>query len=327
MNRKKIRILMYHGVGRQQTDFRLDDPCLVTSTENFEKQVKFLSKSYNIISLADFANHIKKKIPFLPHSLIITFDDGLKNNFINAFPILQKYNATATIFLMSGYMGTSKITWYEKISYFINKISLAEFVEEFKRKFPDYGILMQKINQNDQLMFIVSMFKYKIDDKERNSFIQGLFSKFKITIDQEKLKDIFLSWEEIRKMDEAGIMFGSHTSTHPVLSMLNYENASREIVESKKIIEAELDKNINLFAYPYGDKDSFNSNIKEILINNNYSCAVSTIEGFNNPNSDLFELKRICVVNEESYYFKLRIEGFTGFIEKNYQKLYNYFKK
>src|SRR4030065_48309 len=264
INRKKIRVLMYHGVDARQTDFILDNPSLVISTKNFEEQIKYLSKSYNIISIHDLAAHIKKKTPFLPNSVVITFDDGLKNNFINAFPILQKYKVKTTVFLTTGYIDTLKISWS---------------------------------------------------------------NKFGIKINKEEIKDLYLSWKEIKKMADAGISFGSHTSTHPVLSVLDYEKAEKEIVDSKKNIEVKLNKKINLFAYPYGNEGSFDLNIKKILINYNFLCAVSTIEGLNSLNSDLYELKRISMVDEPLYYFKLRIEGFEGLIEKITHRVYRYFRR
>jgi len=322
INRKKIRILMYHGVENKQTDFNLDISSLVISTKNFEKQIKSLSKSYNIMSMHDLTNHIKKKIPFPSNSVIITFDDGLKNNFINAFPILQKYNTKATIFLITDYIDTLKISWLNKLVYILKKIGISKFIEEFKNKFPAYSNLLEKTGQNNIIDRIIFLLIDKVNDNVRRKFIQNLYNKSKIKINKEKIKDLYLSWEEIRKMNDAGISFGSHTSTHEVLSLLDYEKAKKEILNSKKNIEVRLNKEINLFAYPYGREIDFNINIKKILINNKFLCAVSTIDGFNTINSDLYELKRICIVDEPFYYFKLRIEGFEGFIENIYQKLF-----
>jgi peptidoglycan/xylan/chitin deacetylase (PgdA/CDA1 family) len=259
--------------------------------------------------------------------VVITFDDGLKNNFANAFPILEKYNVKATIFLMTDYIDTLKINWSNKFYYFVNKIGLSEFVEEFEREFPAYSNLVEKIGQKKMTENINFILKYKVDDNIKEKFIQGLYNKFRIKINKKEIKDLYLSWKEIKKMADAGISFGSHTSTHPVLSVLDYEKAEKEIVDSKKNIEVKLNKKINLFAYPYGNEDSFDLNIKKILINYNFLCAVSTIEGFNNLNSDLYELKRISIVDEPFYYFKLRIEGLEGLIEKIQHKVYRYFKR
>jgi len=327
INRKKVRILMYHGVDNYQTNFNLDDPSLVTPIKNFEKQIKYLNEHYNIISLHDLVNHIKKEIPFPKSSAVITFDDGLKNNFVNAFSILRKYDITATVFLITDYIDTLKISWLNKFYYIIKKISLNKFAKEFNRKFPVYSILIRKVNKKDLIEYIKFLLKYKVDDGVREKFIQDLYDKFKIRINKKTIKDLYLSWEEIKKMNKLGISFGSHTCTHPALSTLNHKKVKKEIINSKRKIETKLHKQINLFAYPYGNKDSFNLNIKQILANNNFLCAVSTIDGFNNLNSDLYELKRICIINEPLYYFKLRIEGFEGFIGKIYQKLSNYFRR
>ncbi len=327
INRRKIRILMYHGVDDRQTDFILDDPFLIISIKNFEEQIKYLSRSYNIMSAHEMAAHIKKKIPFPPNSAVITFDDGVKNNFVNAFPILQKYNVKATVFLTADYIDTLKINWSNKFYYFVKKISLSEFVEEFKKAFPAYSNLIEKVDQKSTIENINFILKYKVDDDIREKFIQGLYNKFRIEISKEEIKDLYLTWKEVKKMADAGISFGSHTSTHPVLSVLDYEKAEREIASSKKNIEIKLNKKIDLFAYPYGNKGSFDSNTKKILAGYNFLCAVSTIEGFDNLNSDLYELKRISIVDEPFYYFKLRIEGFEGLIEKIQHKVYRYFKR
>lgn len=327
INRKKIRILLYHGVDNSQTDFNLNEPSLIVSIENFKKQIRYLSKHYNVISLYDLVSYIKKKIPFPPNSVVITFDDGLKNNFISAFPILQKYDVTATIFLITDYINTLKLSWLNKFYYILKKIGPNKFAEEFNRKFPIYPSLIGKVSQKDLIEYIKFLLKYKVNANIREKFIQDLYDKFKIKINKKIIKDLYLSWREVKKMNQSRISFGNHTCTHPVLSTLDHKKIKKEIINSKKNIESRLHRQINLFAYPYGNKDSFNLNIKKILANNNFFCAVSTIDGFNNLNSDLYELKRICIVNEPLYYFKLRIEGFEGFIGKIYQKLSNYFRK
>lgn len=327
INRKKIRVLMYHGVDDWQTDFISDDPASVISVKNFEKQIKYLSKSYNVISIRDLITYMKKKTPFQSNSVVITFDDGLKNNFDNAFPILQKYNAKATIFLMTDYIDTLKIHWSNKFYYFINKAGLGKFVKEFKEEFSTYSNSIEKIGRKNITEYVVFILKYKVDDNIRKKFIQDLYHKFGIKINKDEIKDLYLSWKEIRKMADAGISFGSHTSTHPVLSILDYRKAEKEIAGSKKDIEARLNKKINLFAYPYGNESSFSSDTKKILNSYNILCAVSTVEGLNNLNSDLYELKRISIIDEPLHCFKLRIEGFGGFFEGIQHKIYKYFKR
>ena len=108
-----VPVLMYHGVN-DNTDSTLN-----VSVDNFSKQISFLLKNgYNIISLDDLVNGIKNKKEFSSKTIVITFDDGLKDNYTNAFPILKKHNIPATIFLISSYMDNKNeyLTW-EQVKY------------------------------------------------------------------------------------------------------------------------------------------------------------------------------------------------------------------
>ncbi|MBL7157884.1 MAG: polysaccharide deacetylase family protein [Candidatus Omnitrophica bacterium] len=99
-------IIMYHSVGPESTTPANYGDKLNVSTRTFEKQMKFLADhDYNVIPLAEFVNRIKRN-ERIPHkTLTITFDDGLKNNFTNAYPILKKYKFPATIFVATDFIG------------------------------------------------------------------------------------------------------------------------------------------------------------------------------------------------------------------------------
>ena len=74
-----------------------------TSTSDFEKQIFHLAKNYKIISLDKIVDRIKNRRS-LRRCVAITFDDGFRDNYEIAYPILKKYNVPATIFLTTGYM-------------------------------------------------------------------------------------------------------------------------------------------------------------------------------------------------------------------------------
>ncbi|MEW6008709.1 MAG: polysaccharide deacetylase family protein [Candidatus Omnitrophota bacterium] len=92
-----VPILMYHSVGEPRSS---KDNLLTVSSATFERQMKFLSeRNYNVISLSQLAKFMKDKAPIPARSVVITFDDGYRNNLTVAFPILKKYNLAATIFV------------------------------------------------------------------------------------------------------------------------------------------------------------------------------------------------------------------------------------
>lgn len=92
-----VPILMYHSIGEDIPD---KDNLLSISVSSFEKEMKFLKdRKFNVISLEDLADYIDSGLRLPRNSVVVTFDDGYKDNFILAFPLLKKYNIPATIFI------------------------------------------------------------------------------------------------------------------------------------------------------------------------------------------------------------------------------------
>lgn len=101
-------ILMYHSIDEHE-----DATKLSVSPEGFSGQMEFLYRHrYNVISLEEMADLIKKKKKIPPKTVTITFDDGYKNNFLYAYPVLKKYNFPATIFVITDFIGKDGyLTW------------------------------------------------------------------------------------------------------------------------------------------------------------------------------------------------------------------------
>jgi peptidoglycan/xylan/chitin deacetylase (PgdA/CDA1 family) len=89
-------VLMYHRVIVEHEKAGLQPGIYVTKNV-FAKQVAFMSAKYNIMAMSQFALGINKGEHYSGSDLIITFDDGWRDNFSNAFPILKKHDVAATI--------------------------------------------------------------------------------------------------------------------------------------------------------------------------------------------------------------------------------------
>ena len=97
----KIPILMYHSIDDSNSVISIDP-------HRFKAQMRFLKDhAFNVISLHEVISCIKNKRAFPDKSVVITFDDGFKNVFTEAFPILQDYGFSATIFITANYCGKS----------------------------------------------------------------------------------------------------------------------------------------------------------------------------------------------------------------------------
>jgi len=119
-------IMMYHSVGDIGTSLDGYGDKLNVSRESFDRHMKFLKIfRYKVIPLTEFIERIKNGDKIPQGTVTITFDDGVKNNFEEAYPVLKKYNFPATIFIPTDFIGKDKfLDWDEIITMQNDNISI-----------------------------------------------------------------------------------------------------------------------------------------------------------------------------------------------------------
>jgi peptidoglycan/xylan/chitin deacetylase (PgdA/CDA1 family) len=111
--KKGLVVLMYHHIGAitKQTEAGF-----FINEEMFSAQLEqLLDSGYTFLSFSDVENAYKEKKPLPPKSVLITFDDGWKDNFTAAYPILKEKKIKANIFLNVGDISAKKdfLSWEE----------------------------------------------------------------------------------------------------------------------------------------------------------------------------------------------------------------------
>ncbi|MBI5788298.1 MAG: polysaccharide deacetylase family protein [Candidatus Schekmanbacteria bacterium] len=286
--RKGILILRYHRIF---ADDKESLHKIGISKQNFEKQLQYLKNNHKILTLEAAVEILKNQKEIPAKALVITFDDGYKDNWENAFPLLQKYALPATIYLTAGLIGTADLLYWDRLKQLIltsekSQITLGTNVYKLST-FEEKGESFYKI---------LSELK-KADDSLKNKLLGELAVKLPGEKPIHNKEDLLLSWEEVTKMQEAGISFGGHTVNHPLLTRVSLAEAKIEIRNSKNIIEEKLACPVTTFAYPGG---AFNPDIRRIVADCGYEAACSTVLGINYPNSDLFALKRKGITDGSS---------------------------
>lgn len=110
--KKTVTILLYHRIDR----INHDPVMLAVTPETFEEHIKYINKFYKPVSLSELVKRINNKC-LKGNEVCITFDDGYKDNFTNALPILEKYNTPATIFITTSNLGKqASFEWDMKYS-------------------------------------------------------------------------------------------------------------------------------------------------------------------------------------------------------------------
>lgn len=267
----------------------------------FKAQIEYLCKYLEPIPLSLLAYLLQERKPLPKNAIVITIDDGYKDNYIYAYPILKKYKVPATIFIVTSHIGGKQVPWESKVSFAVFHTSLSEISLEEVGTFDLNG---EKKRYN-ATKYIIKKLK-RFTDRKKDLLVEKLIELCKVHIPEELGKKMMLSWEEIKEMSENGIEFGSHTITHPVLTRIPLREAKREIEGAKKEIEERLGKKVVSFAYPSGIYDR---EIMELVKKSGYLCSVTTrldeIKRWSSP----WELGRVMGIDEDFSKFKAVLSG------------------
>jgi len=296
----QISIFVYHRVGPQLHDW------LYRSVNEyiFEKQIQWLKSTHTIISLEELADLIRENKQPGGNVAVITFDDGYKDNYLYAFPILKKYQVPATVFLTTGCIDQRKLLWGDALDYIVLTTAADTIEHDLLGTIP----IKSRKEKSSALFEIKQNIMKKIPNMQKVRLLEDLERELGVEIPEHPGDSIMLSWDEVRKMREGGILFGAHTVTHPILSNATFKEAKFEIEQSKHRIEAELGEQITTFAYPNGKPADINADTVGLLKQNNFTCAVTTLPTKINHNSDLLGLGRITTTNNYSL-FKFLASG------------------
>jgi peptidoglycan/xylan/chitin deacetylase (PgdA/CDA1 family) len=290
----KIFILYYHKISPTAKPYfgRSVKPFV------FEKQIKYLKRRFEIIDFEKL-HEMRTDEDIKKDLVLITFDDGYRDAYFYAYPILKKYDVAATIFLTTDYIGTMDMMWPDKLAWVLYHATADGSEIEWDDKMSSNDLkdaiknFVTAPDSRVQTLYRIAALLKDYDEGKREETLRALQRRFQVENPAKDDNRCILKWEEVKEMSQNGVYFGSHTKTHPVLSRISIEKAEDEIAGSKETLENILNQNISTFAYPYGKKNDYSEDIITILRNNGYKFACSTVKGSEAlPLQKPLELKR-----------------------------------
>jgi peptidoglycan/xylan/chitin deacetylase (PgdA/CDA1 family) len=245
------RILMFHGTPRNHA-------------RRFERVLRYLKRQFDVVSLGSLVDTIESPTAPLRRKVVLTFDDGLRNNVDIAFPILARLGLPATFFVCPGLIERGQWLWnHEARQRLLRLPSLAE--------------LSRETGGPAEVEAFVEWMK-SLDLASRNK-VEGLVCAatpgFAPTAEEKHDFDL-AGWEELRRLDPRIVTIGSHTLSHPILTSLKAQEVEVEVAQSRRLLETRLRRTVDLFAYPNGD---LNTVVHE-CVRRHYRAAVSVEEGW-----------------------------------------------
>lgn len=319
--RKRVVVLMYHrviplvmekeAVGAYE-GMRVDP-------ETFDRQMAYLRKHFHLLSLASLRRHLKERIPFPANSCLVTLDDGWKDNYTHAYPIMKRHGISAVIFLSVGHVGTRKRFWQERVFSALNGIRGA--VRSDPGIPARYRALSEGIRIEGLLALSEGKFRKEVREQIRSlkklplgriePVVNAIEACMGTTGGASSEGDSFLSWEDIEEMSRGGIDFGSHGLNHEILTNVTADEVRKEVLDSKRIIERRIQKSVYAFSYPNGDNDLA---VRQCVGECGYEIAFGTRRGFAGAEDDPFSLKRVNVHEDVTREVPMFLSSILGMI-------------
>lgn len=301
LNRSKTLILMYHR-------FRETPDGVSTSARCFAEQLDYLTEHYRIVPLSELAGYLASGRPVPPGLAVITIDDGYRDCYDVAFPLLRERNIPATTFVVTDFVDQATWLWTDKVRYLTASAagSLLETTIE------DHPLRIALVGRHSRLKGAerVNTELKLISNEAKEDAICEIAESLGVKIPTVPPAEFLpLTWEQIRELDSSGVEVGSHTVTHPILTRISGEKLRYELRESRARLEDVLGHNVELLGYPNGDH---NLSVQQEAARAGYTCAVTADYGLNNGRSNLLALKRIHTEHDIAHFVK-STSGFEQF--------------
>jgi peptidoglycan/xylan/chitin deacetylase (PgdA/CDA1 family) len=254
--------------------------------DEFRKQLLLLKNQGDFIEPSYLVDNLKKVLKSKYNYFLITFDDGLKEQFDCALPILDELNIPALFFINSINHIEKKVSIAHQIHLVRSVVSSDELIESLvnatNRKLSQLEI--QQAHQfyrfdhpkSAELKYFLNvLLDYAIQEK----FINSIFTKY--FDEMEILENLYMSTDEIQQLIKREFL-GSHTHTHLPLGIYGKPTIIHELETTKKYLENLGGLVINFVAYPYGTKEAATEEVGRLAKQVGYKIGFTTKPGFNN---------------------------------------------
>jgi len=270
---------------------------MLTSARTFEQHLDWIGRRYRFVSLDELAEVLESRHRTGSPVAAITFDDGYRDVYQNAFPILKRKGIPAAVFVVTNLIGTDRLQFHDELHLLMYTL-LGQSCESPEGRWRDLVASLELTDQRSKLLthrlFDVNepfqatrALLAELNQVEIERFLDELRSR--VSLPEDELQDFrMLDWEMLAEMVANGVTVGSHTRSHALLANETAQVLLDEVEGSRHELERRLGVPIRHFAYPDGQ---FNANAIEAVAHAGYSTAY-TICAHRDPSHPLLTISR-----------------------------------
>jgi peptidoglycan/xylan/chitin deacetylase (PgdA/CDA1 family) len=287
LGRDQICVLGFHRVVSDSEFDRSNAlPGMMMKEETFVRLLEFVKSRFRVVPIDDLEHAA------IGPRCLFTFDDGWKDNYTNAFPWMRKQGIPAIIFLVTGLIGGKEGFWVERlIAAWKDRATRPQLQSALAPALnpPSNGAGIQAGASPKPAVALEDLIERlkRMPSSERAQLLKSL-----LPANGHNSTGQMMTWDDVTEMGRAGIGFGAHTVTHPLLPYEDEATADREIRDSKLALEQRLQQRVTAFAYPNGDWDA---STRQLVMEAGYQWAFTTRHGWYRWDLDPYTIPRVLL--------------------------------
>lgn len=310
-------ILIFHRIVPLHQRSTVGNMNIEITPEYFELVIDFFrKKNYEFISLHDLPEHLQKKGRKF---VIVTFDDGFKDVFTEAYPILKKHQVPFTVYITTSFPDNKAPVWGYVLEEILKQNHRIEFMLNGNKHAFDCSTVEEKNTCWAKIRTII-LHTSKSDyfstlDQIFLPFTDGLYSK---------VLDMSMTWSQIRQLSQDPLVtIGSHMVNHLRPKILSDDELLQEIEESRRNIELHINKKVSHFAFPYGGREEVGERELALAESTGFDTIVTSRHAniFPGHINHLTRLPRIRVAEQDMERLRLFTLGIRPFFENGFKRI------
>lgn len=288
-----LTVLTYHSIRPSPGAF--DDGVIDASVEGLDRHLAMIRRSCSPITLDELRSALLERKPLPPSPLLVTFDDGYRDNFDLALPVLCRHGIRATFFVATSYITERRVFWWDRIAYLIRRSAMTRIRLDYPHAIEiDLRDRPGAIRQAQRIVKDTPSLDFP-------RFFEGLEAAARVPwtpSDERRFADeLVLTWSQVRALRKAGMDVQSHTRTHRVLDTIPKDELHAELSGSRQELEEILGEPVRAVSYPVGRTIAGIPDIRDAVAAAGYDLGFSNASGINSlfRTIDPLDLRRISL--------------------------------
>jgi peptidoglycan/xylan/chitin deacetylase (PgdA/CDA1 family) len=282
-----LRILAYHRVAELRDTPTIDSRSVSATPEGFAQQMEHLARYYQVVSMPEVLEAVEKRTPLPKRAVLITFDDAYADFAEIAWPILKQLRLPATMYVPTAYPDhPERVFWTDALYQAFAATTRTEInVAPFGR------LELLPLDQKRRNLRAIQDHVTTISHWEAQRLVDSVCSGLGVSRVQG---GSVLSWNQLRQLAREGLILGSHTRTHAIMTKIAPEQMREEVRGSQEDLQSEIGASLPIFCYPNGNH---NDTVIRVLREQGIRLAFTTLSGSNKLGSlDPLQLHRTVIM-------------------------------